>query len=71
MRRAGQADVLSLVRLAWLWQRHGVAGWSGRYHCDLEVLVDSVRAGFDVGAQRHLVVEIDRHGGLDGGDPES
>ena len=70
MRRAGQADVLSLVRSAWAGsQRYGVALWSGDIPATFEALADSVRAGLNV-ALSGIPWWTTDIGGFHGGDPE-
>ena len=70
MRRAGQADILSLVRSAWAGsQRYGVALWSGDIPATFEALADSVRAGLNV-ALSGIPWWTTDIGGFHGGDPE-
>jgi alpha-D-xyloside xylohydrolase len=70
MRRAGQAEVLSLARSAWAGsQRYGVALWSGDIPATFEALADSVRAGLNVALSGIPWWNTDI-GGFHGGDPE-
>jgi alpha-D-xyloside xylohydrolase len=70
MRRAGQADVLFLVRSAWAGsQRYGVALWSGDIPATFEALADSIRAGLNVALSGIPWWNTDI-GGFHGGDPE-
>jgi alpha-D-xyloside xylohydrolase len=70
MRRAGQADVLCLVRSAWAGsQRYGAALWSGDIPSTFEALADSIRAGLNVALSGIPWWNTDI-GGFHGGDPE-
>jgi alpha-D-xyloside xylohydrolase len=70
MRRAGQADVLSLARSAWAGsQRYGVALWSGDIPATFEALANSIRAGLNVALSGIPWWNTDI-GGFHGGDPE-